>query len=190
MWIETHSRQTLIFYNKKETLCVAALTGAGSEKMMINMDQKWACCRPFRWLCWPFCTIGIQRAVWNWIEKLRLLLGPLLTCPPLSLKVSLKPSHNQEPIVDVTVIFPGLGENVPDYFQLLETTPTGLPADLNHGSFRYPSYYNIVDISSKYPLWLMRNAACIIQHSQIIKLPVLRLIFLSPGGPCHLVLVD
>jgi hypothetical protein len=40
MWIETHSRQTLIFYNKKETLCVAALTGAGSEKMMINMDQK------------------------------------------------------------------------------------------------------------------------------------------------------
>ncbi len=57
----------------------------------------------------------------------------------LSLKVSLKPSHNQEPIVDVTVIFPGLGENVPDYYQLLETTPTGLPADLNHGSFRYPA---------------------------------------------------
>jgi hypothetical protein len=53
--------------------------------------------------------------------------------------VSLKPSHNQEPIVDVTVIFPGLGENVPDYYQLLETTPTGLPADLNHGSFRYPA---------------------------------------------------
>jgi hypothetical protein len=53
-----------------------------------------------------------------------------------SLEVSLKPSHNQEPIVDVTVIFPGLGENVPDYYQLLETTPTGLPADLNHGSFR------------------------------------------------------
>ena len=53
-----------------------------------------------------------------------------------SLEVSLKPSHNQEPIVEVTVIIPGLGENVPDYFQMLETTPTGLPADLNHGSFR------------------------------------------------------
>ena len=28
----------------------------------------------------------------------------------LSLEVTLKPSHNQDPITDVTVIFPGLGE--------------------------------------------------------------------------------
>ena len=45
---------------------------------------------------------------------------------------------NQEPITDITVIFPGLGENVPDYYQMLEETPSGQPADLNHGSFRAP----------------------------------------------------
>ena len=33
-----------------------------------------------------------------------------------SLEVNLKPSHNQDPITDITVIFPGLGENVPDYY--------------------------------------------------------------------------
>ena len=44
----------------------------------------------------------------------------------------------QEPITDITVIFPGLGENVPDYYQLLDMTPSGFPADLNHGSFRAP----------------------------------------------------
>ena len=44
----------------------------------------------------------------------------------------------KEPITDITVIFPGLGENIPDYYQLLDTTPSGLPADLNHGSFRAP----------------------------------------------------
>ena len=39
------------------------------------------------------------------------------------------------------VIFPGLGENVPDYYQLLEMTPTGLSANLNHGSFRAPEAF-------------------------------------------------
>jgi len=58
-----------------------------------------------------------------------------------SLEVNLKPSHNQEPITDITVIFPGLGENVPDYYQLLESTPSGQPADLNHGSFRAPEVF-------------------------------------------------
>ena len=55
-----------------------------------------------------------------------------------SLEVNLKPSHSQDPITDLTVIFPGLGENVPDYYQLIDSSPTGLPADLNHGSFRAP----------------------------------------------------
>ena len=55
--------------------------------------------------------------------------------------MSLKPSHNQEPITDLTVIFPGLGENVPDYYQLIDTTPSGQPADLNHGSFRAPEVF-------------------------------------------------
>ena len=36
------------------------------------------------------------------------------------------------------VICPESGENVPDYFQLLDQTPTGLSANLNHGSFRAP----------------------------------------------------
>ena len=58
-----------------------------------------------------------------------------------SLEVNLKPSHNQDPITDITVIFPGLGENVPDYYQLIDSTPTGLPADLNHGSFRAPEVF-------------------------------------------------
>ena len=39
------------------------------------------------------------------------------------------------------MIFPGLGENVPDYFQLLDSSPSGLPADLNHGSFRAPEVF-------------------------------------------------
>lgn len=58
-----------------------------------------------------------------------------------ALEVNLKPSHNQDPITDVTVIFPGLGENVPDYYHLLDSSPSGLPADLNHGSFRAPEVF-------------------------------------------------
>ena len=39
------------------------------------------------------------------------------------------------------VIFPSLGENVPDYYQLIDMTPTGLSANLNHGSFRSPEVF-------------------------------------------------
>ena len=56
-------------------------------------------------------------------------------------QVSLKPSHNQDPITDLTVIFPGLGENTPDSYQLIDFTPTKQPADLNHGSFRAPEVF-------------------------------------------------
>ena len=58
-----------------------------------------------------------------------------------SLEVNLKPSAYQDPITDITVIIPSLGENVPDYYQLLDATPTGLRANLNHGSFRAPEVF-------------------------------------------------
>ena len=39
------------------------------------------------------------------------------------------------------VIFPSLGENVPDRFQFIDATPGGLSADLNHGSIRAPEVF-------------------------------------------------
>ena len=39
------------------------------------------------------------------------------------------------------VIFPSLAENVPDYYQMVDMTPTGLSANLNHGSFRAPEVF-------------------------------------------------
>lgn len=45
------------------------------------------------------------------------------------------------PITDIGVVFPTLGETVPDGYELVETTPTGLPADLNHGSMRSPECF-------------------------------------------------
>nr|CAD7392907.1 unnamed protein product [Timema cristinae] len=55
--------------------------------------------------------------------------------------VHLKPTHNQAPITDVTVVFPGLGEEPPPEFTVIESTPTGYCADLNHGSLRSPDIY-------------------------------------------------
>lgn len=48
----------------------------------------------------------------------------------------LKVNHNQAPITDIGIVFPELDEAVPPGYELLETTPTGLSADLNHGSLR------------------------------------------------------
>ncbi|XP_050057996.1 DENN domain-containing protein Crag isoform X2 [Aphis gossypii] len=45
------------------------------------------------------------------------------------------------PITDLAVVFPSLGEKVPPGFTLIETTPTGLVADLNHGSLRSPEVF-------------------------------------------------
>uniref|UniRef100_A0A915BHZ9 tRNA-splicing endonuclease subunit Sen54 N-terminal domain-containing protein n=1 Tax=Parascaris univalens TaxID=6257 RepID=A0A915BHZ9_PARUN len=45
------------------------------------------------------------------------------------------------PITDICVIFPGLGETVPEGFECIESTPLGYPADLNHGSLRTPSVF-------------------------------------------------
>ncbi|XP_060525748.1 DENN domain-containing protein Crag isoform X2 [Cylas formicarius] len=49
---------------------------------------------------------------------------------------NLKASHGQPPITDINVIFPSLGETKPNGWELIKKTPTGLVADLNHGSLR------------------------------------------------------
>lgn len=48
----------------------------------------------------------------------------------------LKSSHSKAPITDIGVIFPSLDEKLPPDYELLKYTPTGLTADLNHGSLR------------------------------------------------------
>lgn len=53
----------------------------------------------------------------------------------------LKGYSTKAPITDIGVLFPGLGETVPNGYELLEVTPTGLPADLNHGSMRSPECF-------------------------------------------------
>ncbi|XP_022171182.1 C-myc promoter-binding protein isoform X3 [Myzus persicae] len=45
------------------------------------------------------------------------------------------------PITDLAIVFPSLGEKVPPGYTLIETTPTGLVADLNHGSLRSPEVF-------------------------------------------------
>lgn len=45
------------------------------------------------------------------------------------------------PITDITVIIRSAGEEVPEGWTCIETTPSGLPADLNHGSLRSPSIF-------------------------------------------------
>lgn len=49
---------------------------------------------------------------------------------------NLKASHGQAPITDISVIFPSLGEKLPKDYEVILKTPTGLAADLNHGSLR------------------------------------------------------
>ncbi|TRY69064.1 hypothetical protein TCAL_04429 [Tigriopus californicus] len=63
---------------------------------------------------------------------------PLQLLDDCSLEVNLKQSAHQDPITDITVIIPSLGETTPDEFQLVEATPSGLKANLNFGSFRSP----------------------------------------------------
>ncbi|KAG8575004.1 hypothetical protein GDO81_009411 [Engystomops pustulosus] len=47
----------------------------------------------------------------------------------------------KEPITDITVIIKSLGEEVPQGYVCMDTTPTGLSADLNNGSIRGPQIY-------------------------------------------------
>ncbi|XP_074593897.1 DENN domain-containing protein Crag [Brevipalpus obovatus] len=45
------------------------------------------------------------------------------------------------PITDIAVIITDEGEQVPEGYTCIETTPTGFPADLNHGSIRAPCMF-------------------------------------------------
>ena len=38
----------------------------------------------------------------------------------------LKSTHDQDPITDITVIIPSLGETIPNGFTCIEFTPTGI----------------------------------------------------------------
>ncbi|KAJ3666052.1 hypothetical protein Zmor_001507 [Zophobas morio] len=83
---------------------------------------------------------------------------------------NLKASHGQPPITDISVIFPSLGEKLPPGYIIVERTPTGLVADLNHGSLRTNECYlcykrgrdkpPLVDIGVMYDgkEWLMPDA--------------------------------
>ncbi|XP_077290378.1 DENN domain-containing protein Crag isoform X2 [Arctopsyche grandis] len=53
----------------------------------------------------------------------------------------LKSSDSKAPITDLGIIFPGLEETLPDGYEMLERTPTDLPANLNHGSLRSAECY-------------------------------------------------
>lgn len=59
----------------------------------------------------------------------------------ISNEAVLKPSHKLDPIVDIVVIIKSLGETCPPNYRCVEFTPTGFPADLNHGSIRAPEVY-------------------------------------------------
>lgn len=49
----------------------------------------------------------------------------------------LKSNHTQAPITDIGIIFPSLeDEKLPPDYEMIKHTPTGLVADLNHGSLR------------------------------------------------------
>ncbi|XP_071480553.1 C-myc promoter-binding protein-like [Diadema antillarum] len=52
-----------------------------------------------------------------------------------------KPPKNLAPITDVAIIIKSQGEKVPPGFTCVETTPSGLAADLNHGSIASPSIF-------------------------------------------------
>ncbi|XP_036140650.1 DENN domain-containing protein Crag isoform X3 [Monomorium pharaonis] len=53
----------------------------------------------------------------------------------------LKDMHMPPPITDLAVIFPVLGETCPEGYTLLDSTVSGFPADLNHGSLRTNECY-------------------------------------------------
>ena len=52
-----------------------------------------------------------------------------------------KTARPKAPITDVTVVMRSLGEEVPPGYVCVETTPTGLSADLNNGSLMAPQIY-------------------------------------------------
>lgn len=85
----------------------------------------------------------------------------------------LRAVNTLEPIVDIGVLFPSLGEAVPEGYEMLERTPSGLYADLNYGSVRTPGcfiYYRrgtdkppLVDIGVLY-----ENAERVMADAEIV----------------------
>jgi len=59
----------------------------------------------------------------------------------LSNEAVLKTTHKQDPITDVAIINRSMGETAPPGYKCVNFTPTGFPADLNHGSIRAPEMY-------------------------------------------------
>lgn len=56
--------------------------------------------------------------------------------------IETKPFINSAlPITDITVIFKGLGEQCPEGYECIETTPNGHSADLNNGNFKSPNIH-------------------------------------------------
>ncbi|XP_065199879.1 C-myc promoter-binding protein isoform X2 [Planococcus citri] len=49
--------------------------------------------------------------------------------------------QSYDPITDLAVIFPTQGETIPPGFTVIKNTPTGIIADLNHGSLRSPEVF-------------------------------------------------
>uniref|UniRef100_A0A8C4S4X4 DENN domain containing 4C n=1 Tax=Erpetoichthys calabaricus TaxID=27687 RepID=A0A8C4S4X4_ERPCA len=66
------------------------------------------------------------------------------TSTPLDQEISLsetKSTGPKAPITDLAVIIKSAGETVPEGFTCIETTYTGQPANLNHGSLKSPEIY-------------------------------------------------
>lgn len=66
------------------------------------------------------------------------------TSTPLEQEITIvepRSSKPKAPITDVTVIIKSIGENVPEGYTCIESTPTGLPANLNFGSLKSPEIY-------------------------------------------------
>lgn len=63
-----------------------------------------------------------------------------------NLNNSQSPQHRKydqhlAPITDITIIITTLDEEVPDEYEVIEKTPTGFQADLNHGSLKSECIY-------------------------------------------------
>ncbi|KAJ1218481.1 hypothetical protein NDU88_006060 [Pleurodeles waltl] len=52
-----------------------------------------------------------------------------------------KPAGPKAPITDIAIIIKSSGEVVPEGYTCIETTPTGLQANLNHGSLKSPELF-------------------------------------------------
>ncbi|XP_076443222.1 C-myc promoter-binding protein-like isoform X3 [Babylonia areolata] len=59
----------------------------------------------------------------------------------ISNEAAIKPGNRQDPITEIAVINRSAGEKIPKTFQCLETTPSGFPANLNHGAIRCPDLF-------------------------------------------------